>query len=161
EYSDQQALHARWQVLELVDEQRAVGGFLEQSRYLLPGRLLAAEQARLGVGVAQARGDERHERRGRARAVLVQGAPEGFAARARLADQHHRGRIARHLLRLRAQLLHELALAYGHRQRRAEQPPGLTVTPAGIERALDRAQQLREGQRLLDEVEGPEARRLH
>ena len=42
----------------------------------------------------------------------------------------------------------------------AEELAGLAVPAAGIERALDRAQQLGERQRLLDEVEGAEARRL-
>jgi len=35
------------------------------------------------------------------------------------------------------------------------------MAPPGIERALDRAQQLRERQRFLDEIEGAETRGLH
>ena len=51
-------------------------------------------------------------------------------------------------------------LPIGTGQRRAEQLARLAVAPAGIERALHGAQQLRERQRLLDEIEGAEARRL-
>src|SRR5262249_12858687 len=132
--------------LELVNEQRAVARFLQQSRHLLPG-LLAAEEPRLGVRIAQARGDERHEWRLRTRSALVQIARERLAPGARLTDQHDCGWTGRHLLRLRAQLLHELALADGHCERRAEQPAGLTMPPSGIECPLHRAQQLRERQR--------------
>ena len=101
-----------------------------------------------------------HERRGGARAALVQVARERLAARAGLADQQHRRGVGGDLLQLGAQLLHDPALADRHQQRRAEQLARLAVAPAGIERALHRAQQLRERQRLLDEIEGAEARRL-
>ena len=53
-----------------------------------------------------------------------------------------------------------LALAHRHHERRHQELAGLAAALAGIERALDGAQQLRERQRLLDEVERAEPRRL-
>ena len=70
------------QILELVDEQRAAGGFLEQPLGA-PGSS-RAEQPRLGVGIAQAASDQRHERPRWARGTaLVQVARERLAAASR------------------------------------------------------------------------------
>src|SRR6202042_1668493 len=93
-------------------------------------------------------------------ALLMQIARARLAPGARLAHEQHGGGMGRNLLQLSAQLLHEAALADGDDERRRQELPGLAPTLAGIERALHRAQQLRERQRLLDVVKGPEARRL-
>ena len=54
-----------------------------------------------------------------------------------------------------------LALADRHHERRHDELAGLALALAGIERALDGAQQLRERERLLDEVERAETRGFH
>jgi hypothetical protein len=87
-------------------------------------------------------------------------AGEGFASRAGLADQHHRGVVPRDLLHLLAQPLHQPALADRRNQRRNQRALRLATAFAGLERALGGTQELRDRERLLDEVEGAEARRL-
>ena len=159
EHAVQQPLHARGQILDLVNEERAAASLLEQA-LLADARRLAAEQAALRIRLAQCARDQRDERLGRVRAVLVHVARKGFASRARLADEQQRRGVGRYLLQLGAQLLHQAALADRRGECSAEQFPRLAVAPAGIERALHGAQQLGERQRLLDEVEGPEARGL-
>ena len=160
EHPDQQALHARGQILDLVNEERAVAGFLQHPGDLGAVALLAPEQACLRVRLAQAARHQGHERCAGARALLVQVAREGFAPGAGLADQQHRRGIARDLLQLGAQLLHDAALADRDGERCAEELAGLAVAAAGIERALHGAQQLGQRQRLLHEIEGAQARRL-
>ena len=68
--------------------------------------------------------------------------------------------MTRDLLNLLAQLLHQPALADRRDQRRDQRALRLAAALAGLERALGRAQQLGDRQRLLDEVEGAEPRRL-
>jgi hypothetical protein len=63
------------------------------------------------------------------------------------------------LLQFGAQLLHHRLLPIGRRCRGGQQLARRGAAP-GFERALDRAQQLGERKRLLDEVEGAEARRF-
>ena len=142
-HADEQTLRARGQVLDLVDENRAAAGLLQYAGHLGAIGFLAPEQARLRIRIAQAARHQRHERRARARTVLVQVAREGLAARARLADQQHRGGVGGDLLQLGAQLLHEPALADRDRQGCAEELARLAVPAAGIERALHGAQELR------------------
>src|SRR5437667_36255 len=139
EHPDEQPLCGRRQVLELVYEERPAARFLEHPRHLLAARLLAPEEAALGVGLAQARGDQGHERGAGARALLVDVARKGLAPGSGLPHQQHGGSVGRHLLQLCPQLLHEAALADRHRVRRAEEPPRLAVAPAGIEGALHRS----------------------
>ncbi len=69
---------------------------------------------------------------------------KGLATGPRLPYQEHGRGIARDLLQLGAQLLHDLALANGRQQlwRKHLARPATTFT--GIECPLDRTQQLRE-----------------
>ncbi len=127
----------------------------------MPVRALhAAEEPALRFRLAQAAGDEGDEGRAGTRPTLVQIARERFATGAGLADEQYRGGVTGDLLQLGAQLLHQLALARRHRQRRHQQLARLAAAPAGIERTLHRAQQLRERERLFHEIERAEARRL-
>ena len=87
-------------------------------------------------------------------------AGEGLASGAGLADQHHRGVVARDLLHLLAQLLHQAALADRRDQRRDQRALRLAPALARLQRALRGAQELGDRQRLLDEIEGAEAGRL-
>ena len=87
-------------------------------------------------------------------------ARERFATRARLADDQHRRLVRGDLLGLLAQRVHRAALADRRDQRRHERAAGLPAIAPGIERALDRAQELGERQRLLDEIERAEPRRF-
>src|SRR6202034_4940539 len=121
---------------------------------------LLSEQAALGVRLAQRARGQCDERRGAAWPALVDVTRDRLAARAGLADQQHRRGVRGELLQLGAQLLHPPALADRHRERGAENLAGLAVAAPRIERALHGAQQFRERQRLLDEVEGAEPRRL-
>ena len=87
-------------------------------------------------------------------------ARERFAPRARLADDQHRRLVRSDLLNLLAQRVHRAALADRRDQRRHERAARLAAVATGIERALDRAQELGERQRLLDEIERAEPRRF-
>ena len=74
---------------------------------------------------------------------------------ARLADEQHRRAQAAHLVQALAQLLHDPRLAQlRHREAGARQD-----APAG-ERLADRREQLRQADRLLEEIEGADARGL-
>jgi hypothetical protein len=91
----------------------------------------------------------------------MQVAGEGLAAGADLADQQHRRVVRGNLLHLLAQLLHRAALADRGHQRRDQDALRLPLAPRRLEGLLDGAQQLGQRERLLHEIEGPEARRLH
>src|SRR5205807_1059807 len=83
----------------------------------------APEEAALGVSLAEARGDQGHERGAGARALLVDVARKGLAPGSGLPHEQHGGSVGRHLLQFCPQLLHEAALADRHHVRRAEEPP--------------------------------------
>src|SRR5207302_10469221 len=110
EHPDEQSLNRRRQVLDLMDEQSALAGLLQNAGSLRPTQLLATEQPLFRIRLAQTARDESQERRPGSRAALVQIARKSFAARSGLADQQHRGLVGRDLLQLGAQLLHHLAL---------------------------------------------------
>ena len=122
--------------------------------------ILGAVQRRGGAFVADSRRDQLHERSCRARAERMNVAREGFAPRARLADDQHRRLVRGDLLGLLAQRVHRAALADRRDQRRHQRASRLAAIASGIERALDGAQELGERQRLLDEVERAEPRRF-
>ncbi len=143
EHADDEPLHGRRQVFYLVNEQGAVGNFLQHTR---TGRaaLLPTKQPVLGIGFPQAAGNQCYEGRGGPRAALVEVTREGLATGAGLAYQEHGRGISRDLLQLRAQLLHDLALADGRQQLWREHLARAAPPLAGIQRPLHRAQQLRE-----------------
>ncbi len=79
EYAHEQSLRGGREILDLVNEQRAVTGFLENAQ---PGRaagILLAEQAGLGIGLTQTAGDEVEEWPSRPWPALMQIARERFA----------------------------------------------------------------------------------
>ncbi len=90
----------------------------------------------------------------------MQVARECLAPRARLADQQHRRFVGSNLLHLFAQLVHQAALADRRDQRRNQGALCLPAPAPRLERMFDGAQQLGDRQRLLDEIERAEARRL-
>src|SRR6185437_10210006 len=160
EHAHEQSLRSRRKVLDLVNEQGPVGGFFEQPVAAPAVGVVAAEQPALGIRFAQAAGDESQKRPPGPGTALVQVTRERLAAGPGLAGQQHGGGVAGDLLQLGAQLLHDLAFAHRHHERRHEELAGLAPAFARIQRALDGAQQLGERQRLLDEIERPEPRRL-
>ena len=159
ERRDQQALRLRRQVLDAVDEQHAAGRLLEHAG-VNAIRIFGAVQRRGRAFIAHARRDQLHERPRRARAERMNVARERFASGAGLADDEHRRLMRSDLLDLLAQRVHRAALADRRDQRRHQRAAGLPLVTTGIERALDRAQQLGERQRLLDEIECAEPRRF-
>ena len=84
----------------------------------------------------------------------------GLAPGSQFTQQQHRRGAGRGMLHLLAQRLRGLALADRDRERRALPARRQPLAPPGVERPLHRAQQLGQGQRLLDEIESAEARGL-
>jgi hypothetical protein len=140
----------------------AAGGLLEQADACTPSPS-PPRPCSTGSGVIRAaRADERDERLAGARLVRMQEARERLAPRAGLADQQHRGHRAGDLLDLARAAA---CMCCSCRPARPRPAPsslhrGARLLAAGLERALDGAQQLGERQRLLDEIEGAEARGL-
>src|SRR5688572_12500914 len=156
EVREQEALGVRRQVLDAAEEQRATPRLLVYARLRLATGGAAA-QARRGAGVVEARATDGDEGTGGARAERMHVAGECLAAGAGLADQHHRGVVAGDLLHLLAQLLHDAALADRRDQRRDQCALRLAPALACLQRPFRGAQELGDGQRLFDEVEGAEA----
>src|SRR6185437_11631592 len=84
--ADEYALRTRGQILDLLDEEHAIGGVLDEAR-MAAAALHAAEEAALRFGLAQAAGDQGDEGRPGARPALVQIPGESLAAGAWLADE--------------------------------------------------------------------------
>jgi hypothetical protein len=84
----------------------------------------------------------------------------GFPSGPQLAEQQHRRCAGCGVLNLLTQRLRDLALADRYGKRRPLGAGGKPLAAPGIEGPLDRAQQLGQRQRLLDEIESAQARSL-
>ncbi len=157
------ATGARAQLADLVQEQRAAIGDLEEARLAVDGpregATFVAEQLALDQGLGQRRAVERHEREGAARTVLVQGTREQLLAGAGLAlDEHGQRRPRGPLERLqellgrrvlRDEAAHRLVVPHPHAQRGV-----LAAQPCLLGRLHDQHVQLVEPRRLREVVVG-------
>ena len=163
DHLQQLGLHLQVHVADLVEEQRAAVGDLEQALLgrdrAREGALLVAEQLGLQQLAREPGAVEVDERLVGARPVLVEPAREHALARARLAlDQHGHGR-GDHARRLRGQLADDRR-SRRRRDRRPGAPardlPGQRDLPhaAVLERALEHHQQRGQLHRLGEELLG-------
>ncbi len=155
-------LHVQRQVGDLVQEQRAALGGLDQA--LLVGdrageaALLVAEQLAFHQLGRDRAAVHRHERPVAARAGVVDQVRDQLLAGARLAVDVHRRLAARDALDHLAQLLHGARAAEELDLRQLQRA---FSGPAELERRGDQLAQRRHVERLGDEIEGAELERAH
>ena len=154
ERAQQYALRLRANLAELLDEQDAVFCALESPRL---GAV--AKQLALRVLVVQIAAHDGDERAARLRALAREEAREQLASAAGLTREQRVRVVLRDARDLLAQRTHRLTLAGRHGVLRGDAAPLLLVAAHG-ERSFHRAQQLRERNGLLDEIDGAEARGL-
>ena len=115
--AQQLRLHRQRQVADLVEEERAAVGRLEEAFAVVVGAgeraLAVAEELGLEQLLGNRAAVDRHERHRAAHAHFMDGARDQLLAGARLAGDEHRRHAARDLLDQRANLLHRHRLA-GH-----------------------------------------------
>ena len=157
--SKQHLLRLGTEISEFVDDQRAARGALEDARHHF-ATPFDAQQLFLAVGVRYRRGRQDFQRLMGAAAQTMHVAREGAPAGTRLAADQYRAVMLGKLLHALTKALHQRTAP--DRRQRGRQPlagcPGLFA--GRLQRRLDGAQQLGQRQRLLDEVERAEARRL-
>ena len=163
DHAQQLDLHVQRQVGDLVEEQRAALGGLEQARLVGDGAgeaaLLVAEELALHQLGRNRAAVDRHERPVAPRPGLVDHARDELLARAGLAGDVDRRLAARDLGDHLAQLLHRRRMA----DQRVRRPlrVSLALSLAELQRARSQLAQVVEVERLGDEIERAELERAH